>query len=349
MFSSSQLVIQSSHPMSSCNKKIIASSDGVNAHGSPIITPASVLSYLDSSNPQQDPQVYRSLATDNINFLVNPIWTRSVLNVMLPVQKIFDHVPMNPVLIRHWLKQSNGIQGGLLFPRPPLEYESRTPSIQILKHRVDAAASETGYFLHSKASGILLSRAPPTASAAPSIRVDLNLFVFRRELLPCPDLQRFDPAVWHPNSYELWVHLHTMYAPILDEESNGRIPPGSTTVFRRIMHTHFEDCGLLFGDMWWKFGLSDILSDSDPYTFMRNTLTDMFLIYTAVPSAPLLTPFSNAVTMGSGQRICANCLATKMGSAQMMRCKCHQVYYCSTACQKANWKLHREVCGFAKK
>jgi hypothetical protein len=322
----------------------------VNANGDPIITPVSILSCIDAS-VEQNPRAFQTLATDKLQLLVSPLWTRSILNVTLPIQKIFDNVPMNPVLIRHWLKHDDGKQGGLMFPRAPLDFESRTLSIHILKHNSEAPVAKRvnmhGNF-HPRADGILPSAPVPTT--VPSIQVDLNLFVFPRALLPHPALQPFDPAVWNPQSYGIWAHLHTNFAPILDEESDGRIPSGSATVFRRMMHTHFADCGLLFGDMWWKFGLGDILGDNNTlYTFMRNTLTDMFFIYNAVPSAPSLTPFFNAVTMGSGQRVCATCLATRLGSAQMMRCTCHQVYYCSVACQRANWKVHKVVCGVAKK
>lgn len=328
--------------MSRNNTTIVASSSGKDAQGVHIITPASVISYINNSDPPQpNPQVYRTLAADNVSFLINPLWTRSVLDVALPVQTLMDHVSIHPALIRHWISQEN--QGGLFFPRLPFDTESRAPSIQILKHCVGPSSPPT---VACRATGVL-NRSPPkkVGAAAPSIQADLGLFIFRRELRSCQDLQPFDSAVWHPASYEIWVHMHTEFALILDEEYIALFPSGEACAFfRRMMHTHFADCGLLFGTMWWKFGLGEMLSDG-LYVFMRGLLTDMFILYHNKTLPPTLPPLFNAVALGSGQRVCANCLAFRLGTGQMMRCPCHQVYYCSAACQKANWKVHRVMCG----
>jgi hypothetical protein len=330
----------------SCNKTIIASSDGVNVQGAPVITPTSVISYVDDRDPQQNSSVHRSLATDNVTMLVAPMWARSVIGVNLPVQKIFDHVSMNPVLIRHWLKDSSGIQSGLMFPRLPLDFESRILAVQILKHSVNGPIKSNQISDHHPRADGVLRRAPPTASTAPSIQADLHLFVFRRELLDHAELDRFDPTGWRPESYATWVDMFVRYAPVLEYEVNGRMPRGACVLFRRIMHTHYADCGLLFGDIWWKFGLGDMIRDS-LYVVMRGMLTDLFFIYSIVTSPPALPAFFNAVTVDSVQRMCAACLSSKIGAAQMKRCPCHQVYYCSIACQKANWKVHQTVCSAA--
>lgn len=45
---------------------------------------------------------------------------------------------------------------------------------------------------------------------------------------------------------------------------------------------------------------------------------------------------------GTAGSICANLLCLKRGTQKCARCK--KVRYCSKACQKADWKLHKKVC-----
>ena len=109
------------------------------------------------------------------------------------------------------------------------------------------------------------------------------------------------------------------------------------------MHTHFADFGLVFGMLWWEFGLRAMVG-ADLHDFMREALTRMFVVYHS-GAIPLLPPLFNPATMGSGQRICAKCLTFRLGTGHMMRCgRCRQVYYCTVACQKADWKAHRITC-----
>jgi hypothetical protein len=358
---------------------IIASSGGVNADGTHIISPVSVLSYVHNNNKNDEEAtatdtaaaaavVYRTRAVDDVSFLINPLWTRRVLNVLLPVQKIFDHVLMHPAMLRHWIR-SETTAGGLFFPRLALDTVSLTPSIRISKH--DAARDSEVVGQVSRASGVL-DRAPPMVhTTAPSMQVDLDLYIFRRELPPPLSrdddedaditLQPFDPTVWHAASYRAWAKMHTEFAPMLAEEWAAAARGGARAVlvlFRRIMRAHFADFGLLFGDMWWKFGLNAMLKDS-LYVVMRGMLMDMFILYNnasnnqssasaAAAAAALLPPLFDAVTLGaSGQRVCAHCLVFRLGTEQMRRCPCHQVYYCSPACQRANWKVHRLMCASA--
>ena len=109
------------------------------------------------------------------------------------------------------------------------------------------------------------------------------------------------------------------------------------------MHTHFNDFGLVFGTMWRGFGLGEMVNETLK-DFMRGILMDMFMTYNTKSAPPQLPPLFNAHTVRSGQRVCAKCMAFRLGSGRMMRCPCHQVYYCSRACQKADWKVHRVVC-----
>jgi len=304
-------------------KVIISSSGGINASGGHVITPASVISYVHEDKRNE---VFHALAADNVWFLMNPLWVQSFPGIALPVQRIFDHVPMAPALIRCWIQSDVDAMGGLFFPRLPLDRESLTPSIQIVK-----------------------SAATSKSAIESAINVDITLSLFRRELLPSHDLQPFDPAVWHPAAYEVWHYFYADFAPIIESECDAacsnRFPSGACVLFRRMMHTHFADCGLVFGSMWWKFGLADMTNVS-LHIFMRGMLAGMFKAYYFAPTPPaVLPPLFNAVTLGSGQRVCAGCMTFRLGTGQMKRCPCQQVYYCSAACQTANWKVHRVVCG----
>jgi hypothetical protein len=316
--------------MQRSKKKIISSSGGVSASGQPVITPVSVITYVEEDGSR----VFKSRAADDVCFLMNPLWTHQILNVSLPVARIFEHVPLDHALIRHWINPHSRKMGGLLFPRLPFDTESLVPSIQILKSAV---------------VGIGL---PPPALLKDTIQADLTLSVFRRELQPSVELQPFDSAVWHPIAYGVWHYFHSEFAPMFEEECDAahtsRLPGGACALFRRMMHTHYADCGLIFGSMWWKFGLGDMVGD-DMHDFMRGMLVDMYMAYNVAPTPPALPPLFNAVTLGSGQRVCAGCMTFRLGTGQMKRCPCQQVYYCSKACQNANWTVHRAVCGRKKK
>ena len=315
----------------SAKSVIVSSSGGVDANGKHVISPVSVLSYVNGAAPRVDNTVYRSKAVDSVYFLANPLWTRDFTNIALPIQRIFDYVPMAPALIRHWLKSENDISAAICFPRSPYDMESLNPSVQILKR---APVRDGGNLL---------------SDSRTSIQSDLSLLLFRRDIASSAELQSFDPSVWPPASYEAWRRLHTVFAHALEEEfeamGNSRLPNDSCTLFRRMMHTHFADFGFVFGKLWWGFGLRHMVG-KDLYCFMRGMLFDMFMTYTtAKPPPPTLPPFFNASTVGTGQRVCAKCLAFRLGSRQMMRCPCRQVYYCSIECQRADWKVHRVVCG----
>ena len=112
---------------------IVSSSGGVDANGKHIITPVSVLSYVNGVAPRVDNTVYRSKAVDSVHFLVNPLWTRNFLNITLPIQRIFEYVPMAPALIRHWLQSEHDTSAAVCFPRSPFDMESLKPSVQIMK------------------------------------------------------------------------------------------------------------------------------------------------------------------------------------------------------------------------
>jgi hypothetical protein len=295
---------------------IICSSTGVNAEGKPVITPVSTLSYTVAAEGHST--VYSSLATDTVRYMICPLWARKIADVSLPNQRIFDHVSIDPALIRHWLKHVT--DGGLFFPRSLFDMKSKDPCVQIEKRGASAIPSST--------------------------QVDLTLYFFRRTVETSSALQPFDSAVWHPDSYEAWVRMHAVFALVLEEECSDsnriRLQCGACEFFRRIMHTHFADFGLVFGKLWWEFGLRTMVG-AGLYDFMRDALMDMFLIYHSATPLPL-PPLFDPVTVGSGQRICANCLTFRLGTGQMMRCPCRQVYYCSVACQKADWRVHRVLC-----
>lgn len=309
--------------MNRSKKTIVASSDGINPTGAHVVTPTSMIAYVEEG----DSRVFVSRMADDVCFLMNSLWSRKFSDVSLPIERIFEHVPLNPVLIRHWVKPDSMSVGGLLFPRSPMDRESLVPSIQILKSTVGTKAPKH------------------------SIQTDLTLSVFRRELLLPDFLQPFDQGVWNNESYAMWKYFHADFAPMFQEECNAsgssRLPTGACTLFRRMMHTHYDDCGLIFGSMWWKFGLGEMVAESI-HDFMRRMLIDMFMAYNVRPIPPALPPLFNAVIQGSDQRVCAGCMTFRLGTGQMRRCPCQQVYYCSVACQLANWKVHRVICGRAK-
>jgi hypothetical protein len=300
----------SSAAAASTNKVIIASSSGTSESGAPIITPVSVLTCKDSADGSE----YQTRAADNIRLTINPVWSYSILGATIPAQSIFDHVPIQHALIRHWLKAAPEQNGGLVFPVPMLDMESLEPRVHIQR------------------------RTPPQEKQPlPSmmIYVDIHLHLFHRAMPAmegAAELQPFDPAVWRADSYATWRHMHTDLAVVLEEEieysGHHLLPQGENqrSLFRRMMRAHFDDCGLVFGQIWHGFGLKTLLPEESVHTFMRGMLLEMFLSYHAksTPSLPL-PPCCNAFTVDPGQRICAQCLSFKLGSGLMMRCPCKTV------------------------
>jgi hypothetical protein len=299
--------------------KIIASSHGVNPSGQHVITPVSVLTYV----TPEDTTPHQTLAVDTVSVLINSIFECNLVNVTLPVKCLFDHIPMAPALIRHWLKTTDKVLGGLSFPATHLDMQSYIPKLNIEKHT-------TGTVVNPKSN---------------TIQVDITLYVFARPALdPSADLQPFDPAVWNPEAYRLWKRMHTKLAQIFEEEcdqTDGRYPKGGAKLFRRMMHTHFSDCGLIFGKLWFDLGLGDMVQVTG-FHFMQNMLLDMCTKYIAKPLP--LPPLCNAKTVHPGQRLCAKCLTFKLGGGLMKRCACLKIYYCSKECQIADWKTHSVLC-----
>jgi hypothetical protein len=332
--------------MAQRNKTIVSSSDGVNSQGEPLISPVSVLNCVNNSNGTE----YQTLAADNVMIKLNALWSHSLADVPLPVSRIFEYVPIAPALVRHWLG-SSGTVGGLIFPVQPLDMESKDLRLQIVKH------------------------SPIAASVDPlsTLRADIHILVFRRDLSSLStELQPFDPALWDPVSYERWRFMHSEFATVVEEElnltGNARFPSDGCALFRRMMRAHFQDFGMLFGRMWVGFGLRELVGEP-LHDFMQQMLLMMFLSYHAPDSPPPpLPPCYSATTVDPGQRVCAKCLTFMLGHGRMKRCgKCHQVrggggcavclmqdgradrglqvYYCSKACQTADWEIHRVVCG----
>jgi ribosomal protein S27AE len=279
---------------------------------------------------------------------LNALWSHSLADVPLPVSRIFEYVPIAPALVRHWLG-SSGTVGGLIFPVQPLDMESKDLRLQIVKH------------------------SPIAASVDPlsTLRADIHILVFRRDLSSLStELQPFDPALWDPVSYERWRFMHSEFATVVEEElnltGNARFPSDGCALFRRMMRAHFQDFGMLFGRMWVGFGLRELVGEP-LHDFMQQMLLMMFLSYHAPDSPPPpLPPCYSAATVDPGQRVCAKCLTFMLGHGRMKRCgRCHQVrgwcdvclmqdrradrglqvYYCSKACQTADWEIHRVVCG----
>lgn len=280
-------------------------------------TPAASVSFSDGSGP-------RTLSADSISFLINPLWDYTMEDVPLRVQHIFEHVPIHPSFIKHWLKYEDGKLGGLLFPGSHMDVGStKEPKIRILKHSPDTEYKN-----------------------ATSIQANISLYVFRREILESSELQPFDPAVWHPEAYESWCYMYDTFADAVGMECDAdpQYPTEATLFVRRMMHTHFSDMGMIFSKkIWLDFGLGSMIHQT-PHEFMRHMLMCMFMAYNSASID--LPPLFNAVTRhGSGRRVCAKCMIFKRGPGKMMRCPCQQVYYCDKTCQREDWKVHKLVCG----
>ena len=267
------------------SKTIISSSHGLNAQGGHIITPESVLTYVKAGETTQ----HQTLAVDTVSMLINSIFEHNLVNVTMPVKSLIDHIPMAPALIRHWLRSNDRALGGLAYPAVILDMESYIPRLNIEKHN------------------------PLLAISNDTIKVDITLYVFARQTIDeSPDLQPFDPAVWNLEAYELWKRIHAKFARIYEQECNrkkGYFPKGGAKLFRRMMHTHYEDFGMIFSKFWFDFGLGNMIQEHG-YFFMRNMLLKMCLKYITKPMP--LPPLCNAVTVHPGQRICAKCLMYKL-------------------------------------
>jgi hypothetical protein len=337
-------------------KVIVSSSDGKNAKGGHVLTPTSVISYrfadptttatATATATAGGGEVFKARATDTVRFLMNPLWSCEVKDVLLPIQSLFDYVPFDPALIRHWIQcKEYKKMGALMFPRQYQDSESLEPVVQVIR------------------KSTLL---PGSAS----ISADVTVSIFRRAIVECADLQPFDASVWHSrSSYNIWCYFHHRFAVTLEEAGSDLLlddPSGGSSssiceFFRRMMHTHFADCGFVFGKLWCDFGFADMV-EMPLRIFMFNMLMEMFARYynnknknknkvadekvlTTTTTTATLPPLFNASTIkGSGQHICAKCLTYKLGSGKMMRCPCREVFYCCRECQKKDWKVHRLVC-----
>ena len=259
--------------------------------------------------------------SNTVQYNVCALWEHTIHNATLPIQKLFDHMPFDPSHIKEWLRTDT--QGGLLFPGSYLDVENQDPKLRIQK-------------------------CSPHPATTTTINVDITLYMFRRDFTYDEDsllLQPFDPS-WHPQTYERWRFMHEVYAEVVGSQcdSDPRCPRDGRNTFRRMMHAHFADFGLIFGKkIWFDFGLSDMMTSND---LMLEMLTTMFFAYIEEEDAPLPPPlFNAATTTGSAQRVCAKCMTFVARGGHLKRCPCQQVYYCSKECQRKDWKVHKVVCG----
>ena len=197
---------------------------------------------------------HQILVANSVSLSVNALWEHRVFCVTLPVHIIFDLIPIPHQLISEWLDSTNSKIGGLIYPQHYLDVESKVPKVHIKKHYQNVAFR----------SGV-----------DTSIQVDICLYIFRREMDQSSELQSFDHTVWNPFSYAEWWYMYTEFAPVVEEESDATfselLPSGGCTLFRRMMHTHFNDCGLVLGKIWWEFGLGKMVKDSG-HEFTRRML-----------------------------------------------------------------------------
>ena len=328
--------------------------------------------------PPDSVNVFRPQSTANVVMSLFPLWAHDIRGVLLPSGLLFERVCLDKKLIQRWIDSDYEHLGGLLYPRGPFEMELQTPFVQILKNGVVCrktgnSAANLPRAVYDECEGRLHVRPAPledqyteeeakddhdtcprpvirNPNNSPLIKVDLTVFVFRRDLDPSPALNPYNPATWNPVSYVIWLNLHAQFAPTMHQEcvalNDPSLPSDACTLFRRVMRTHFDDCGLLFNRIWWTFGLGAMVDDRISLrSFMRGMLTDMFMAYHMLPSPPAVSTLFNPRTYDPGQRMCAHCLTLMQGQHRMMRCPCGQVYYCNDQCQKKHWKAHKAVCG----
>jgi hypothetical protein len=341
-----------------------ASSHGKNSRGLTIATPES----LDRPVDVLSCRVFHSQATANVVMSLYPLWAREITGVSLPVHLLYVHVPLDEVRVRHWVESEETVLGGLLLPRRPFDMDSVEPFLQIIRQDTershksknspawDIVPVKSDDFLCGEGCDVkypnrVIVPAPKIKipRGTPFLKVNITLFVFRRDLHSSVELQCFDSSIWNPISYAIWCGLYENLGPVMqeafDSHNNDELPRNACEHLRRVMHTHFEDFGMIFGKLWWDFGLGAMVVPIDIRSFMRGMLADMFTTYHISPDPPLIGTFFNPRTCDPGQRMCAECLSLMLGSGKMMRCPCAQVYYCDSNCQKAHWKTHRVVCG----
>jgi len=333
--------------------------------------------------PSEDPRacrVFRSRATANVVMSLFPLWAHDVRGVSLPLPLLFEHVPLHRALVQHWVDSEHTALGGLLFPRDPFDLDALEPFVQIIKQRdarfgrrrslVEGTEEEEdawhgarnpscSKFLREECVPDSVARTGIPPSKIPAfpgeqrLMVDLTLYLVRRDRLETsPDLQPFDARKWHPVSYAVWRDLYLNLAPVLQRECASLGTPAhpfdACIYLRRVMRTHFDDCGLLFSRIWWDFGFG-AMAGIDLRTFMRGMITDMFMVYYILPQPPPVRTLFNPRTCERGQRMCAHCLVLMHGTGRMMRCPCGLVYYCNAACQRADWGVHKKVCGMGSR
>ncbi len=313
--------------------------------------------------PQSNFRVFRPQSTANVVMSFFPLWTHDVPGVSIPLELLFNHVPLDRRLIQRWVESQDTYLGGLLYPRGPFDMESQDPFVQILKSGIVCRRRKVAA-IREEISGASLPPAllddegarpdeiprPQLPQGSSHMKVDLTVFVFRRDLESDTGLNPYTPATWHPISYFFWCDMYNNFAPVMQEECsvlrNPKLPLDACSLFRRVMRTHFLDCGILFNRIWWDLGFGAMVSSHvNLRSFMRGMLTDMFMVYHSLPSPPAIRTLFNPRTHDPGQRMCAHCLSLTMGRGCMMRGPCGQVYYCGVECQRAHWKVHRVVCG----
>ena len=324
--------------------------------------------------PSTNFHVFQSRSTANVVMSLYPLWSHELPGIVVPEQHLLRRIELPSALVQQWIENEDEHLGGLLFPRGPFDMASQEPFVQVLKSGAmcrrgrrtqsslfnevrDLHGGHALSLLEDDSAHITRSIPRPKLSVEstpeePHLKVDITLFVFRRDLGSSAELNAFDPRrqSWHPLSYHIWTDIYHNFAPTMQEEcaalSNPTLPSDACALFRRVMRTHYDDCGILFGKIWWDFGLGAMVGDRvNLRSFMRGMLTDMFMAYHAIPAPPPVRTLFSPRTYDPGHRMCAHCLVLVVGQrGRMMRCPCGQVYYCGVECQRAHWKVHRTVC-----
>ena len=126
---------------------IVASSGGIDAKGAHIITPDSVISYVDTDDKEL--KISQTLASGPVSIKINPIWTHELLDVTLPVQRLYEHIPISPALIKRFIENTNEKFGGEVCnatPSPAITATTQLQSFSFYTHHILGLAPQSKCF-----------------------------------------------------------------------------------------------------------------------------------------------------------------------------------------------------------
>jgi hypothetical protein len=298
------------------------------------------------SNSKYNPEDKAVGVDGSLKLRCQSIWSHEFLNVSLPLQVIFDHIPYRRASIMQWLRDSKAGKpiGGLMSP----DFSEMVKSNLLSKE----VCLKIEY----------VSELPSNDSKAEAIKANVKISIFGRVFGEMSDIHPFDGSHWPRECYNEWNKNYRVNATVLrytcDEftAENKKLfhvfPKDVCTFFRTMMRAHYTDCVTIYGKFWPGLCLGEMTRHSMS-AFMSDMLIGMFMGYHS--KSELETPTANApaffdvVLLNCDNRVCSKCKKLKLkGHGELKRCECKEVYYCSSTCQKEDWEWHSLVCPIAK-